>query len=178
VLTLRFFKLLMHVMISPAFGFTLGRNGNDLEIDLGGFILESKYRRSRVRQFFAECKSYNQFQDDDVKRLAEIGSHYPGSILVFGTLRKHLTREEIALLQSLVKDASQRVGSEDPRNPVMILTGNELFATHGITLYWEKLGGRHAQLAPQLHRDDDLLTLCSITQQLYLDASIEYADLK
>ena len=168
LLTLRFISFLMHVQTTPAFGVEVSRDGQVHEMDLGGFALESQFRRSRTRMFFAECKGYNRFEPDDVKRIGSLGLAYPGSILVFATLRRELDEKEIKSLSTLARNGRRRVGAEEPVNPVMILTGTELFAPYGITSHWEELGDRYASLAGQLRHESDLLGLCSITQQLYL----------
>ena len=169
LLVLRFLSLLIRADITPAFGVEVSRDGEAHEIDLGGFVLESKYRSTRTRMILSECKTYNRFERDDLSRIEHLGSMYPGSILIFATLREKLDDDETIQLAALSKKGRRRVGAEEPVNPVMLLTGSELFANFSITSYWKELGGRHAQLAEQLHRDHDLLSLCSITQQLYLD---------
>lgn len=168
LLTARFLSLLMHIQTTLAFGVELQRSGQAFEFDLGGFVRQSRFGRSRTRMILAECKSYNSFERIDIKRMQALGSIYPGAILLFACLRPALTGQERKLIGSLAKKGRRRIGSEEPGNPVIVLTGNELFATFGLKDTWSNLGGSHAIVANQLQHESDILGVCSVTQQIYL----------
>jgi hypothetical protein len=169
LLAARFLKLLMHLQTTIAFGVELEKDGKKLEFDLGGFFRESAYRPSRTRLLLAECKTYNRFEAHDVKRMEELGSNFPGAVLVFASLRRSLEADEVKQLGAVAKRGRRRVGSEEPANPVMVLTGNELFAMRNMKNQWNGIGGRHAILAEALRDESDILGICNVTQQLYLD---------
>jgi hypothetical protein len=54
------------------------------------------------------------------------------------------------------------------RNPLVLLTGHELFAPMNLQIVWKDLGGRHAVHAERYDLDD-LNVLARVTQDLYLD---------
>lgn len=169
LLALRFLSLLMNVQLTPAFGVNISKEGQEFEIDLGGFWSESRFRRVRPRMILSECKSYNAFEDKDIRRLGILGSIYPGSLLVFATLRRELAPREKVRLAKLAHKGRGCVGMEEPANPLLVLTGSELFMNYQPTAFWSKQGGKYASLSKQLRFEGDLIGLCSITQQLYLD---------
>ena len=55
-----------------------------------------------------------------------------------------------------------------PRNPVIVLTGDELFSEHGIGEAWKKIGGKAASLVKGYTDFSDLRELSEMTQFLYL----------
>ena len=56
---------------------------------------------------------------------------------------------------------------ERPYNPVLILTGNELFGEFNISITWNELGGAYKAFS-QYGGARDILQLCDHTQQIYL----------
>jgi hypothetical protein len=40
---------------------------------------------------FAECKSYDIFEEEDLLRMQLLASEFPGAIIVFSTFRKSFT---------------------------------------------------------------------------------------
>jgi hypothetical protein len=123
---------------------------------------------------FGEAKSFgnDRFQERDTARLRVLAEAFPGSILVFATLRQasDLNRDEVQRVRKLAEwgreyDRERR----HTRAPVILLTGTELFAAHHLDLAWKDKGGKHAELInPGYVRADHLKTLADLTQQLYL----------
>ena len=134
---------------------------------------------------FGEAKSFggesleekrvakDAFQADDVERMKRLAIRFPGSILVFSTMKAadQLSRDEIDRLAKLAKWGREYVGERrQTRAPVIVLTGTELFAPYTLRDAWEKAGGRHAQLIQQASvHFEKLSELADLTQQLYLN---------
>lgn len=139
----------------------------------------------RTELVFGEAKSFggktvreervnrDAFQGDDVERMKKLAIRFPGSILVFATMKQagKLSREEVARIAKLAKWGREYVrGRRQTRAPVIVLTGTELFAFRSLEDAWKRVGGRHAELirAGWL-RADNLRMLADLTQQLYLN---------
>jgi len=62
-----------------------------------------------------------------------------------------------------------------PRSPVIVLTGAELFAPWNVGHAWKDKGGQHARFAELAGvRLDNLWTLAELTQQLYLGLPVSH----
>ena len=157
LLTFRFFTVLLDGATTPLMSFEIQRAGTDpLEVDLGLFFQRSKFSKSETKIIFAECKTFNAFEQKDIDRMTDLGNAFPGAILVFAKLTESFNDEEKALLSPLVEASWERYGKNQPYNPILILTGKELY----LDLLWE------SHLAKV--RYWDLLDICSLTQELYL----------
>ena len=87
--------------------------------------------------------------------MTDLGDAFPGAILVFAKLTESLTDKEKSLLIPFVEESWKRY-ADQPFNPVMILTGKELF----LDLLWES----HLDKV----RFKDILDVCSLTQNIHL----------
>jgi hypothetical protein len=169
LLTLRFFKsnTLMHSAITPILGFTARKGGKDIDADLGLFYKPSSLRKGRIDLIFAECKTYNEFEKKDVDRMSLLADQFPSAIIVFSTLRKSLTPKEERMLRTVANKGRRYFKAERPFNPVMVLTGTELFADWRPPKCWQDAGMAVPPSYNRLARSE-LLRLCDATQQLYL----------
>ena len=134
--------------------FELQKDGTDLfEVDLGLFYQTSTFSESETKIILAECKTFNEFKQPDIDKMEKVGNAFPGAILVFAKLTETLKDEEKEILIPFVETSWKRSENRQPFNPVMILTGKELF----LDLLWES------------HLDEvqfkDLLDICSLTQR-------------
>lgn len=168
LLTLRFIAILLDCRLTPAFGVELTRESDKYEIDFGCFLQSSEFGTTRTELLLAECKSYNDFERRDAERMSKFASLCPGSVIVFSTYRRVLTEREKRLLTPVVNRGRRYWKAERPFNPVLMLTGNELFAESPPPGCWEDLGARHEQFARCVADQRDILRLCDATQQLYL----------
>ena len=134
---------------------------------------------------FGEAKSFggenrrqgnaikDSFGDIDIERMRKLAIRFPGSILVFATMKRgeEFSSDELARLSHLAEWGREPISERhQSRAPVIILTGTELFAPHSLHATWEEVGGRHGELAG--HRsisNESLRTLADLTQQLYLN---------
>ena len=123
---------------------------------------------------FGEAKSFGRdsFQTNDVANLKAIAQRFPGSVLVFATMRQpgDMSTDEIRAIRTLALWGRESIEREmRTRAPVVVLTGIELFSGFSLEDTWRKLGGRHAALGDAAwSRTDNLRVLADITQQLYL----------
>jgi hypothetical protein len=83
-------------------------------------------------------------------------------VLAFSTLRKELTPGEVAGITRIAKAGRKYWKAERPTNPVLILTGTELFSWAGPPHCWE------LSLQEKFSRVHGLLDICDATQQIYL----------
>jgi hypothetical protein len=95
---------------------------------------------------------------------------FPGAVLVFATLRTALTDFEIKKIAGIAKRGRKYWKSERPRNPVLVLTGTELFSFHRAPYCWDDA------LKKRFDRVHGLMDLCDATQQIYLKLSSWHTD--
>ena len=161
LLTLRFFSddRLLGGATTPLMSFTAKKGKADMEADLALIFQASKFGDSKTEVILGECKTFNTFQKKkDVDKMVDLGDAFPGAILVFATLKESLNQKEKTILRHVVNRSRKYQETRRPFNPVLILTGKELFL----------------QSLQDSHLDDwgpekDLEELCNFTQQLNLD---------
>ena len=130
---------------------------------------------------FGEAKSFGKdsFRTEDVANLKAVAQRFPGSVLVFATMRQpgDISASEIRAIRKLALWGREPIEREQQtRAPVVVLTGIELFSGFSLAKTWQEIGGRHAAIgcASRL-RTDNLRVLADVTQQLYLEVP-SYAD--
>ncbi len=167
LLTLNFFKRDMSLQRTPVLSFTAKdtASGNQLEADLALFWQDLVFGEQEEGLLFAECKSYNQFQTADFERMRALAKRFPGAILVFSTLRNKLRPRELRQLKRITREGMKRWKVERPLNPVLILTGRELFSLFGAPHCWDGVS-----IPDWAKHNTSLLNLCNATQAIYLGA--------
>lgn len=109
--------------------FTAKKEGmQPIEADLALLFQDPEYQGLKTVLIFAECKTFNAFQEEDRDRMVNLGVAFPGGVLVFATLNESLSDEEKCLLRSVVDHSYKNRKNNHPLNPVLILTGTELFS--------------------------------------------------
>jgi hypothetical protein len=169
LLTLRFFSQLLDGATTPLMSFVAKKDNKQIEADLGLLFQESRFGYKKTELIFAECKTYNHFGKKDTDRMILLADQFPGAFLVFATLRRSLTQKEKKLLRPVVNRGRKYWTDERPYNPVLILTGTELFSNWRPPQCWKDAGGIHAPFAQKYKYLRNLFELCDATQQLYLD---------
>lgn len=128
---------------------------------------------------FGEAKSFGRdaFKQADVERMRLLAESFPGSILVFATLKEasELSSGETNLIRKLA-DWGREYDRDrkQSRAPVIMLTGTELFTSHYLHEKWEEKGGDHKKIIEPAWinaRLNNLRMLADLTQQLYLGMS-------
>ena len=167
LLTLRFFSDFssLNGATTPLMSFTAEKDGmKPLEVDLALFFRESKFRNSKTEVIFVECKTFNSFRQKDVNRMTDLGKAFPEAVLVFAKLEEYLHDEEKATLSALVNRSRKNRMNDRPFNPILILTGKELFWKSDFSEWWEKRGG----MRMAVNSRKGMLELCDFTQQINL----------
>ena len=147
--------------------------GKKLEAD---FILWNQREENHAMDYpteivFGEAKSFGKdvFTQDDVSRMKMLAEAFPGSLLVFAMMKEELSSKEIICIKKLAEwGRKYNKETQKTRAPVIMLTGTELFTTMSLADSWEKKGGPHDKLLPDLERTNNLRVLADLTQQLYL----------
>src|SRR5439155_997403 len=80
-----------------------------------------------------------------------------------------LTNAEKRLIRRLANGGRRHWRDGASLNPVLVLTGRELFAEERPEQLWKNSGGRHAAIAGQIGWASGSNELCDASQQLYLD---------
>lgn len=143
------------------------KDDTNIEVDLGLFYKDSRFDSSKKELIFSECKTYNSFKPDDLKRLRIIARNFPGSILVLATLNKALSNNEKNLILKLKRACYKKY----PYNPILILTATELFSDYNRPPEcWAISSKEHRKFSRQYgHRFLDLHEICHASQKLYLE---------
>ena len=129
---------------------------------------KSTWREGKTDVVHAECKSFGGFEKQDLIRMKDMSEAFPGSALIFATLRDSLEKQDIKMLQRFVHAERKKRMRHKPYSPVIILTGTELFSSRGILDCWKGKGGLYDQLSERSHELSELSKLADATQQLYL----------
>jgi hypothetical protein len=139
------------------------------EADFGMFIQPTAHAHSVTPAFIiGECKSFNEFEDRDFDRARQAMELFPGAALCFATFRDKLNGNEKRRLRAIATAGREYINSRHQKNPVIILTGKELFGQF-------KLGDFYSEYETNEHwvrglfEDVDLAALGDFTQGLYLD---------
>jgi hypothetical protein len=169
LLTHTFFADTMDRPSTPMFSFNISNDISkyEMEVDIGLFFQETRFSVTENYLALAECKSFNNFELKDIKKMKKIGETFASSILVFSTLKKQLSQNEKRLIKSLVLANQKKQNKSLPYNHILILTGNELFSHERPPYCWskeieEKYKKNHYSL---IH---NIIGLCVATQEIYL----------
>lgn len=172
LLTLLFFSDLddHYSRITPMLSFEAKKKNKKIEADLGLLIQSRGQKQNTINDtIFVENKSFNPFNIKDIKRMIEIGKNFPGAILVFATLKDKLDNTEKKLIRRVANIGRKYWKSGHPHNPVVVLTGNELFSDLGIPYCWDESGPKYKAFINKHRGSVELVDFADTTQQLYLD---------
>ena len=168
LLTLYFLIRDSHERATALLSFTAEKNGKKIEVDLCIFT-EREFIDKPPRQLvFSECKTYNKFEKKDIERMRTLAKEFPGAVLVFSTLRTELTITEKRMLKPLVNSGRRYWKEEKTYNPVVVLTGNEIFSSFGIPYCWKDKGGKAQEIMESRFYSRSLSNIADATQQIYL----------
>jgi len=158
-------ELRMNLQTSPVLSFIAeSKDHRKMEADFAMFWKQSAFGEEMPGLLFAECKTYGEFKIKDYNRMRLIAKNFSGAVLAFCTLNKSLTKKEIKSISSIAKAGRKYWKEEYPRNPILILTGTELFSKWGPPYCWEDAG-----IKKKFENARGLLDLCDATQQIYLN---------
>ncbi|MDR3473587.1 MAG: hypothetical protein P4M09_18165 [Devosia sp.] len=116
-----------------------------------------------------EAKSFgrNAVSDQSITGLRKVAERFPGAVMVFSSLREidEYSPEELDRLRELAVWGRRSVSNDHARNPLIILTGTELFASYGIFQAWKEKDGKRVH---SVYRESDLHELSDLTLERYL----------
>jgi len=128
LLTVRFFSIVLDGFTTPLMSFIAEKDNQKIEADLGLFFQRERFGELNTQLIFAECKTFNCFEKKDVKRMMLLGKEFPGAVLIFATLNKSLSNNEKKLIAKIADKSRKDRFARRPFNPILILTGRELFS--------------------------------------------------
>ncbi|MCF6777490.1 hypothetical protein L3V83_13050 [Thiotrichales bacterium 19X7-9] len=123
---------------------------------------------------FGEVKSFgrNSFKHEDVKRMKTLAKKFPGSIIVFSTMKniEDFSSNEKKIIRSLANWGRHYIkNTRQSRAPVILLTGIELFSKD-IYITWKQQSEKHKEMVKYTGIDiNNPRTFADLTQQLYLN---------
>jgi hypothetical protein len=147
----------------------IAEQGKEAESDFGIFARPSQF--SNVTSPFlilGECKSFNLFTSDDFAKARYLAELFPGAVLCFATFRETLTRTEINGLTKIVRRGRAALRTGRVRNPVLVLTGKELFSQFNFNRNLYEVYGERSQYARMAYIRRDIEELCDFAQQVHL----------
>ena len=154
----------------PSFKLRRGSDGYECEVDAMGFVAQSDPYRGAVLPVFVEGKSYGAekgiFDEKDAEHMRRIGTHFPGAVLAFVTLRSELHPSDIQLIKPLADAGREPIHDGHWRNPVVVLTGLELFSEGEPPYCWKGVPGAEKMAGRGSMRG--LFDLADATQRLHL----------
>jgi hypothetical protein len=155
-------------------GLNIEHQGARFEVDFVAWYQEGEkfWLDPEPVLIFGETKSFGTevFHQKDIDRLKTLSELFPGAFFVLSAMKKEFGEIEKAQMRVFAEWGRALTKNGQPRAPVIVLTGTELFSDWDVKHTWEILGGRHVELSthPSVHLDD-LWALADLTQQLYLD---------
>lgn len=117
-----------------------------------------------------EAKSFGKgdlIKDNDLAKLKLVASKLPSAFVIISVLRNSFTAGEKKRLQSFVQWGRRPNVQGQSTNPVILLTGTELFAEHYISREWENRPEPYKSLSDYKHMRT-LHAFADATQQIYL----------
>ena len=149
--------------------FEMKKNGkSEIETDFGAFVAPGALNPiTSPYLILGECKSFNRFEEKDFERARKAAELFPGAVLCFCTFNEALDAAEIKGLKKIVEAGREILDVGMSVNPVLILTGRELFGQFHLGEFYE-LYGNDSQMARGMFVRSEIRELCEFTQRLYL----------
>lgn len=163
-------SMLREATVSPAL--TLEWTGSrPCEVDYAAWVGRKTHDGTDPPDLLVgEAKSMGRgdlIKSHDLAKLRTIGKRLPGATIVISVMRAEFNDGEKERLRPFAKWARRPDKSGNPTNPLILLTGVELFHQLDLRSTWREKGGQHAELA-SYENTHDLRRLAEVTQALYL----------
>ena len=146
-------------------------DGFPCEADYVAWIHRERYGENlQPKLVIGEAKSFGKgdlIKPHDLERLRRIAKKLPGATIVISVLRDYFTKGEKRTLLPFVNWARRLNKNWAPTNPVILLTGVELFYEFDLGSTWSEKGGPYAEFA-DLDYTYGLEKLSEATQTIYL----------
>jgi hypothetical protein len=167
-----------HARMTFATAMKLEFDGLRVEVDFIGWHTKEALGRDRDKDpqlVIGETKSKGQgdlVKQRDLDQLKIVGERLPGSVIVIAVMRNEFTKTEIKRLEKFVIWASRSDQFGNETNPVLLLTGHELFADHGVHGAWEALGGAYKSHS-DFHNLDGLYAFARSTRAIHVPNALK-----
>ena len=117
-----------------------------------------------------ECKSFgeNAFDEENVKRLKEMGKLFPKAFLVASTLKSQFDEGEITLLRGLAQWSWSYNRDEHVSAPLILLTGNEILKGVGPYGHRRYPNKQLLEIFEKTQAYENFTNLARATQEAYL----------
>jgi hypothetical protein len=150
---------------------TLKLGGADVEADFAAWWSADRFDEYQAPELvFGEAKSFGQgdlIKQSDITKLRLLAQRFPGATMVVSVLRRHFTENEKALLTTFVKWCRRPDAVGRSMNPVVLLTGHELFFDFSIDSTWKTMGEPHRKFGDS-QNTRSLGRFADATQAIYL----------
>jgi hypothetical protein len=166
-----------HARMTFSTAMKLDFDGQKVEVDFIGWHAKEALGRDRDKDpqlVIGETKSKGKgdlVKQRDLDQLKIVGEKLPGSIIVVAVMRDEFTETEVKRLEKFVIWASRPDKFRHETNPVLLLTGRELFADHDVRGAWEKLGGVYKAHA-DFHSLNGLYAFARSTRAIYVPKAL------
>ncbi|MBY0224664.1 MAG: hypothetical protein K2Q28_02535 [Hyphomicrobium sp.] len=180
LLTLRALAAINISHDTATFSTALALKVGDKSAEIDFAVLRDKNGRfdhnSEPEFLVGEAKSFGSgdlVKAKDLDQLKLVASKLPNAYVVISVLRNSFTRSEIKRLKSFVQWGRRPNIHGQPTNPVILLTGVELFAAHYIQSEWKNLPEPYKSLS-DYNSIRTLHGFADATQQIYLGMPAYY----
>jgi len=151
----------------PSFNLT-GSGAKAAEADFGMFLRQNVFSHVRGPLLvLGECKTFGVFEKRDFRRARNLARLFPGATLCFATLRQSLKAAEKKAIAAIARAGRQSLKTGQQTNPVLVLTGTELFGQFKHPGFVEAYGSR-SEYARSVFYRRDLQEVCDFTQHIHL----------
>ena len=151
----------------------------DAEADFGAFVRPGRFSyRTDPVLFFGECKTFGKFDSRDYRRMKTLARLFPGAVLCFCALRRTLTATEKTKIAALAKQGRKSLKTGQWKNPVLVLTGQELLGQFKGGPFTDVYSSQFSKLGEGAFMRGDLQEICDFTQQVHLGMESYHAQLE
>jgi hypothetical protein len=151
----------------------------DVEIETDFFAWHNRHDFVRATRdpitLVGECKSLgvDAFKVIDIERLKSLSTMLPGAYIVAATLRDEFGEDEVTRLRAFAKWGWARQKTAGKPNPLILLTGIELFGDGPFPHQWKDAGGTLEEASKRYQHIFDFPTLAKATQAGHLGFTTE-----
>jgi len=147
----------------------MSRGPVDAEADFGAFVKPGRFSHlTDPVLIFGECKTFGTFYDRDYRRMGNLAKLFPGAMTCFCTLKGELTRPEKTWIAVLARQGRKTLKTGQRKNPVLVLTGNELYGQFKIGSFTDDYPSQFSKLGAGAFLRGDLQEISDFTQQVHL----------
>ena len=120
-----------------------------------------------------ECKTFGNFEVAQIRQTWLTVTRFPGSAVVFATLRHELTDDEKSVLTRLARRGRRLSKDGIWEHPLLVLTGWELCSNSGPPLCWNDKRQAIGPITDRFEHRGGIRYLANILQHLHLGMALE-----